>query len=91
MHNALRSCFLQGFNLAVQHASMQLPKSAEELDVLIEQRLDGSLKVKSAVCTCMLRLLLCKAVTAHFGLHSISIYCSIQSSTTMGCVAHDSQ
>lgn len=73
---------------------MQLPKSAEELDVLIQQRLDGSLKVKwvpLAVCTCMLRLLLCKAVTAHFGLHSISLYCSVHSSTIMGCVAHESQ
>ena len=93
-YHASNSCILQGFNLAVQCASMQLPTSAEELDLLIKQRLNGSLKVSwvcFAVCTCMLPLLLCKAVTAHFGVHSISIHFRIHSSTTTGCIAHECQ
>ncbi len=38
-------CCCQGFNMAVRHASMQLPDSAIKLDQLIQQRINGSLKV----------------------------------------------
>lgn len=40
-------CCFQGFNMAVRNASMQLPDSALMLDQLIQQRIDGSLKVIS--------------------------------------------
>ncbi len=40
-------CCFQGFNMAVRNASMQLPDSALKLDQLIQQRINGSLKVSS--------------------------------------------
>ena len=43
-------CCLQGFNMAVRNVSMQLPDSALKLDQLIQQRINGSLKVSSNYC-----------------------------------------
>lgn len=40
-------CCFQGFNMAVRNASMQLPESAVKLDQLIQQRINGTLKVSS--------------------------------------------
>ena len=40
-------CCFQGFNMAVRNASMQLPDSAVKLDQLIQQRVNGTLKVSS--------------------------------------------
>ena len=36
---------LQGFNMAVQDAGMQLPATPSKLDTLLQQRIDGQLKV----------------------------------------------
>ena len=40
-------CCFQGFNMAACNASMQLPDSATKLDQLIQQRINGNLKVSS--------------------------------------------
>ena len=52
-------CCLQGFNMAVRNVSMQLPDSAVKLDQLIQQRINGSLKVSA------LKLLSCTVQPLH--------------------------
>ena len=52
--------YSQGWNMALKDASLHFPQQAEDIDVLIQKRINGKLKVLPAALTLHLALLICQ-------------------------------